>query len=271
MNYVEVHISLQDKALHDILIAELSDIDYEGFEEDGNDLKAFISVDTFSEEQLIEVKNTYDITYTTRVVEDQNWNAEWEKDFQPVTVGTFCTIRATFHLADTSVEHEIIITPKMSFGTGHHATTQMMIQQMSQLDFDGKKVLDFGTGTGVLAILAEKLKAARILAIDTDEWSYENTRENIERNEASKIDVRMGSLEVVKDSGYDIILANINRHILLQYMQDMKALLTPGGCVIMSGILDQDKSLIAAEAAKSGFVMGELLHQDKWICIRFNI
>lgn len=271
MNYVEVHIALQDKALHDILIAELSDIDYEGFEEDGNNLKAFIPVDSFSETQLKEVKDTYQVAYTTRVVEDQNWNAEWEKDFQPVTVGDFCTIRATFHPADTTVKHEIIITPKMSFGTGHHATTQMMIQQMSQLDFTGKKVLDFGTGTGVLAILAEKLNAASIFAVDTDEWSYENTLENIDRNNALKIDVRLGSLEAVNDSGYDIILANINRHILLQYMQDMKTLLAPGGCVLMSGILDQDKSLIAAEAAKAGFVMGEVLNQDKWICIRFYI
>lgn len=206
----------------------------------------------------------------TTVIEQQNWNEDWEKSFTPVTVSGFCTIRATFHKPDTSVLHDIIITPKMSFGTGHHATTQLMLQQMSTCDFEGKSVFDFGTGTGVLAILAEKLGAKEIVAVDNDEWSYENTLENIGYNNSKHIKVFRGSIEKAGLRKYDIVLANINRHILLEYMDEMKALLSSTGIIYMSGILDEDEQLITTEAAKSGFTFVSKVQQEKWICLCFS-
>lgn len=270
MNYIEVRIPA-GKELIDILVAELAECGFESFEEGDNQLLAYIKEDELDAQGLDEIIQRYNVVPEKRTVVQQNWNAEWEKDFHPVTVEGFCTIRADFHEPDNAVEHDIIITPKMSFGTGHHATTQLMIEQMRDISFEGKQVFDFGTGTGVLAILAARLGAAGVMAIDTDEWSYENTVENIERNGTEGITVKQGSLEVVGKACYDIILANINRHILLQYMADMKNMLNPGGIVVMSGILDEDKGIITQEAKKQGLIPKKEMARDKWICLSFTV
>lgn len=270
MKYIQVSFATTDIALREILTAVLAEQGFESFDEDSAHLHAYIQQQEFSSVLLPELEEHYGISGQTTEIEQRNWNEEWEKGFNPVTVDGFCTIRATFHDADTSVLHDIIITPKMSFGTGHHATTQLMMQQMRDCDFNGKRVFDFGTGTGVLAILAEKLGAKHIVAIDNDEWSYVNTIENISHNHSMNIEVFQGSIEKAGDDKYDVILANINRHILLQYMNHMQTLLAPGGLIFMSGILDEDEQLIVSEAIKSGFTFVSKMQQEKWICLSFS-
>jgi ribosomal protein L11 methyltransferase len=179
MAYIEIRFIEPSEEASDILIAMLSDLQYEGFEEEENILKAFIPKSLFNEERLKEIEEEFQLKYSVTELPDTNWNKVWESNFQPVIVENFCVVRAGFHEPIKDVEHEIIITPKMSFGTGHHATTYMMLQQMKDIDFKGKHVMDFGTGTGVLAILANKLGAASVIAIDSDSWSIENAAENL--------------------------------------------------------------------------------------------
>ena len=270
MNYVQITFAAADETLREVLVAYLAEQGFESFEEDSNGLQAYIQQDKYDRTLLGELEDELGVIGIAAIIEQQNWNEEWEKGFSPVTVDGFCTIRATFHEPDESVEHDIIITPKMSFGTGHHATTQLMVQQMREIDFAGKAVLDFGSGTGVLAILAQKLGATDITAIDNDEWSYENTIENMGYNDTEDIEVLKGSLEVVAGKKYDIILANINRHILIQYMADMKGTLNPGGTIIMSGILDEDEKIVTSEARKAGLEPVAKTQLDNWICLSFQ-
>ncbi|HEY9178177.1 MAG TPA: 50S ribosomal protein L11 methyltransferase, partial [Flavipsychrobacter sp.] len=248
MNYIQLRFAEPDAEKRAILIALLAEEGFDSFEEEQDALLAYIAKDLYTEDIVSAVGEMFTGAIETKEIAQQNWNEEWESGFQPVHVAGFCTIRAGFHAPDTTVPYEIIITPKMSFGTGHHATTRLMIQQMKTIDFAGKEVLDFGTGTGVLAILAEKLGAAGVLAIDNDEWSYENTLENVAVNNATGIDVQQGSLELAGDRKFDVILANINRHILLQYMHPMRAALKAGGVLLMSGILDADEQVVRQEA-----------------------
>ena len=173
-----IEISIQTTELQEVLIALLAEIGYEGFEEEEGLLKAFIKEGAFDRGALETLLADYGLEYVEQRIEDRNWNAEWEANFQPVVVDGFCAIRAHFHPPMPEMEHELVITPKMSFGTGHHATTYMMLQAMRGIDLRGKRVLDFGTGTGVLAILAERLGAAEVVAIDNDDWSIENAQEN---------------------------------------------------------------------------------------------
>jgi ribosomal protein L11 methyltransferase len=254
----------------DILIALLTDIGYDGFEEAGDNLLAYIGEPKFSEEELQKVADMIGVTYTLETIAPQNWNEVWESNFLPVIVDDFCTIRAHFHDIKITTPYQILITPKMSFGTGHHATTQLMIQLMREVDFRGKKVLDFGTGTGVLAILAEMLEATQVLAIDNDSWCVENAEENIMRNNCSRIVVKNGSLEIADAFAPDVILANINRHILLQYMGALHRLLQPGGTILMSGLLADDESIIKEAAGREGFIFSELRMQTNWIAMRFS-
>lgn len=267
MKYIQLRLQEPDGVQREILMAGLAEEGFESFEEEPAALVAYIQQDNYTDAVAQAVAEMHNGQAEIKEIEQQNWNAEWEAGFEPVRVDGFCTIRAGFHEPDTNVQHEVIITPKMSFGTGHHATTRLMIQQMRDVDFAGKDVLDFGTGTGVLAILAKKLGAADILAIDNDEWSYENTLENIETNDVAGIEVKQGSLEVAGARKFDIILANINRHILLQYMQPMRDALKSGGVLLMSGILDQDEQIILSEAKKAGFNNMTVFAEDKWLCI----
>ncbi len=267
MKYIQMRFAEPDVEKREILMAGLAEAGFESFEEEPESLVAYIPEAYYTEDLLAEVAEIFKGAPEVQAIAPQNWNADWEAGFEPVRVDGFCTIRAGFHAADTSVPYEIIITPKMSFGTGHHATTRLMIQQMKGTDFSGKDVLDFGTGTGVLAILAQKLGAANILAIDTDEWSYENTLENIAANEAAGIEVRRGSLEQAEGRQFNVVLANINRHILLEYMHRMRAVLRDDGVLMMSGILDQDEQIVVQEAKKAGFENLSVVAEDKWLCI----
>lgn len=266
MNYYQIHIPVTDAAIQEILIATLSELNFEGFEQQNTGLNAFIPEARFSESELHAVLTPFGLGFGSELIAQQNWNAQWEADFEPVVVGAFCTIRAHFHTLPVQTEHEVIITPKMSFGTGHHATTRLMVEQMQQLGFTGKTVLDFGTGTGILAILAEKLGAASVLGIDNDEWSFENAKENILLNECSRTEISMRDIDELVGP-YNIVLANINRHILLRYMERMYSLVVPGGTLLMSGLLTDDESVVGESAANAGFTLQSVQTLNNWITI----
>lgn len=270
MQYVKVSFQNTGQDVSDMLIALLADAGYDGFEEAGDGLWAYIEMPKFHAEELAAIATGQGVTYETELIPAQNWNALWESNFQPVTVDGFCTIRAHFHDMEVTTPYDIIITPKMSFGTGHHATTQLMMLMMKDMNLKGCSVLDFGTGTGVLAILAEMLGAATVTGIDNDEWSVENALENIARNNCTKISVLQGSIEDIEMEKVDVILANINRHILLRYMPALYERLNSGGTILMSGLLIADEEIIVNSAVANGFDFKQLKEQSNWIALRFG-
>jgi ribosomal protein L11 methyltransferase len=216
----------------------LDDFNPSGFEQTDESLKAYFPESDFAQDDIIAIVKGYD--YTRSEIAEQNWNAVWEQNFQPVIVDDFCAVRAHFHEPITTVQHEIVITPKMSFGTGHHATTYMMLQQMQHIDFQNKSVFDFGTGTGILAILAEKLGALKITAIDVDDWSIENAGENFERNGCHRITVSLSSN--LPNETFDVVLANINRNVIIQYLAALMKIIGPNGLVLFSGLMVDDEA-----------------------------
>lgn len=270
MQYFKLGFSTSDQDTKDVLIAILSEAGYEGFEETEEALFAYISEEQFEQQQLDGIAGQIGIKYSKETIAQQNWNQTWEQNFQPVIVDGFCTVRADFHKLERNTPYEVIITPKMSFGTGHHATTQLMITEMQHLNLKDKSVFDFGTGTGILAILAEMLGAKEVLAIDNDEWSYDNVIENIERNHSSKIIARKASIENIAEHQFEVILANINRHILLNYIKMMYDKMTLGGKILMSGILIEDIEIVKESALKAGL---KFMHQNElnnWILLVFE-
>ena len=265
MNFTRIHIEAGGEE-QEVLISRLTDLDALGFEQGDDYLLAYFTEDDFKSYEVNEVLQGRNFEITT--VAEKNWNEEWESHFQPVQVEDFCGIRAHFHPPFTGVQHEIIITPKMSFGTGHHATTHMMIRQMQDLDFQNKTVFDFGTGTGVLAILAEKLGAGKVVAIDNDTWSIENAAENLENNNCSRVVLALS--EELPQENFDIILANINRNILLKYMSSLAAVLNAGGRLLLSGLLSADETAITEAATVAGLHKQKLLERDNWISLLFS-
>ncbi|RYF88826.1 MAG: 50S ribosomal protein L11 methyltransferase, partial [Chitinophagaceae bacterium] len=203
-----------------MIVAMLMAGGFEGVEETDDQTVISISESAYDDAAVHAVFKQFGVEYSRRTIPQQNWNAQWESSFEPVKVGQFAAIRAAFHGPVPDVAHEIVITPKMSFGTGHHATTFLMIQEMSTIDFAGKTVTDFGTGTGVLAILAEKLGASKVLAIDNDDWSINNARENIETNSCKRI--QLEKAEVMLPNKVDIILANINLNVIVANLINLK-------------------------------------------------
>ena len=201
------------------------------------------------------------------IIEETNWNQVWESNFEPVVVDDFVSVRAEFHKPEKNPAHEIIITPKMSFGTGHHATTYMMIEQMRDLDFKDKEVFDFGTGTGILAILAHKMGAGRVEAIDVDEWSIDNARENFDRNGCTKCEVTLST--IIPNKHFDIILANINRNVLLQYASSLNAATKDAAYLLLSGLMIDDEGDITKEFMQQGFRLVKQSQRNNWICLLF--
>jgi ribosomal protein L11 methyltransferase len=268
-SHIEIIFPEPDPARREILILELVQLGFEGFEEKGDELKAYApeaslneaTFSAFCEEHLTSVQLE---AIKRTVLPEQNWNSTWESNFDPVVVGDFCAIRADFHEPISSTIHEIVITPKMSFGTGHHATTRLMIETMQQLPLADKQVVDFGTGTGVLAILAERLGAASVLALDNDSWSMENARENLERNGTKRIKLQMADNLNGLDSA-DIVLANINRHVLLSEMGGLGALIRTNGWLLLSGILEDDEAVMEAAAIAAGFTHVSTTKSGSWI------
>jgi ribosomal protein L11 methyltransferase len=264
--YYEVHFNNISATDSDILVALLSETNVNGFEEQENSLKVFFSEKDFDETTLVGMAGTVQATYDIKKIEEENWNQLWESNFSPVTVENWVAVRADFHAPISNVVHEIVITPKMSFGTGHHATTYMMLAQMQELQLTGKKVFDFGTGTGVLAILAKKMGAADITAVDYDEWSIENTRENMTRNHAEGITLIQADTAEVNNS-FDVILANINKNVILDNMETLARELNPGGTIFFSGLLIADQQDIVTAAQQFGLQLVKVAERNKWLFI----
>lgn len=267
MNYIEVTIHIRNKELQEILIAELSGENYYGFEEQEELFKAFIKEDEFNEEILKSILGNHQLLYKLNTIPEQNWNELWESNFEPITVDDFVGVRASFHPPVENVRHEIIITPKMSFGTGHHATTWMMMKAMESLDFSGKTVFDFGTGTGILAILAEKLGASEVLAVDYDDWCIQNATENLETNDCKKIILMKAETANVMQS-FDIILANINRNIIEDNFLFLAQNLAAGGTLLLSGLLKEDEPPILRQLEEYNLAYLNTLNRSGWIAIR---
>jgi ribosomal protein L11 methyltransferase len=264
-NYLSVSFKSKPE-ISGIITALLMDMGYEAAEEINDETIVSIKEDAFDEAALKEIMDPFNTVYTLTVVAPQNWNAQWESSFEPVQVDDFALIRASFHKKKETVLYDIIITPKMSFGTGHHATTYLVIQQMQELDFTNTSVIDFGTGTGVLAVLAEKLGAAAVYAIDNDEWSIENSRENIAANHCTVISLEMANEMRYKEKA-DIILANINLNVILENLAAIKNSLKSKGQVILSGLLASDEETISTALLANGFDIEKITHRNGWIAI----
>lgn len=247
------------------LIALLDDYNPTGFEQTDEKLDAYFSEEDFAKDDVLKILEGY--FFSLDEVGAKNWNEEWEKNFQPVVVDDFVAVRADFHQPLNGVEYEIVITPKMSFGTGHHATTHMMMQQMREIDFSNKNIFDFGTGTGILSILAEKLGAAKITAIDVDDWSIENAKENFARNNCSKIVVNLTSQ--IPAEKFDVVLANINRNVILDYMLQLGNVLGKGATLLFSGLLITDGPDIKLAAEKEGLSLQTQTERQGWLSLLF--
>jgi ribosomal protein L11 methyltransferase len=267
MNYWQVIIQDISEERQEELIGKLAELNAEGFEQSGSELKAYFSENLFNKADIKSSVEGY--SFSIEEIPEQNWNHLWETNFEPVVVKDFCAIRADFHQPIKGVQHEILITPKMSFGTGHHATTYMMIEQMQNIEFVSKKVLDFGTGTGILAILAEKLGASSVTAIDNDEWSIKNAEENIVTNNCNKINLQLAST-VPPHKHYDVILANINKNVISENIKALEAMLHPAAYLLISGLLQTDEEDILATALSTGsLAISNIERKNGWVSILF--
>ncbi len=267
MNFLQFDFETHNREETEKLVALLAEQGFDGFEEDGMTLIAFVPESKFNNEAFEKTLERFSIlSYAKTVIENINWNQQWEEGFEPVLVDDFAAIRAHFHKPVKNVQHEIIITPKMSFGTGHHATTYMMVQQMKAINFSGKAVLDFGTGTGVLAILAAKSGAASILAIDNDEWSITNAKENCIQNNCKKIIIQQADQIPLSDE-FDIILANINLNVIQANLSAMVAVALPGAKILLSGFLATDKSALTESMEANQLKELKTCTNKEWLCI----
>jgi ribosomal protein L11 methyltransferase len=252
----------------DILMVELMDLGYEAFEESPHGLKAYILSEHFTRGRVNALRIMRDphvtINFSAREVPDINWNARWEREFQPIELDGQVRVRAEFHPAKEGFRHDIIITPRMAFGTGHHATTRMMMLAMLQLDLAGQQVCDLGCGTGVLAILAEKLGAATVLAIDNDPEAVGNARRNAASNRCQRVVVEKGGTDLKERDRYGTILANIERNTLVHAMPAMSAALSCKGRLLLSGFVKKDEEVLAEAARKNGLGHVLTMEEGEW-------
>lgn len=272
MVYIQYEFFTRDEALRDFIISLLPEVGFEGFEELPDSVRAFIPGPALVHEDVLDIlqlNNLSHIEFQCTTIEQQNWNEIWEKSFEPLLIAGQVSIRAPFH-EPIPATHELIIEPKMSFGTGHHATTALMIEQMLDIDMQGLDVVDFGSGTGVLAILAERLGAAHVLAMDNEEWAVENCHENITRNHSTKVKVIFADKMDVVTQQFDIMLANINRNVIMKNLQSWSTFLKPGSVLVISGILVTDTRDITDLASSLGFELTRQLTRDGWVSICFR-
>ncbi|MDX9845736.1 MAG: 50S ribosomal protein L11 methyltransferase [Tenuifilaceae bacterium] len=270
MNYTEVNIEIKPYSQQntEILTALLAELGFDSFTDSDSGLIAYIPTSQFNENELTLLLNNLpfdvEVNYVVAHIADQNWNTKWESNFDPITVENFCRVRAPFHKPEPGYSLEIVIEPKMAFGTGHHQTTWLMIREMFSIDLMGKTILDMGCGTGILAIVAEKLGASRVTAIDNDSWAYENSMENVSANRCSRINVVLGDASSLKDENYDVILANINLNILLNDLPTYRKHMNTKGYLLMSGILTSDIQTISEAAKENGLSVLATKSKNDW-------
>lgn len=277
MAYLEFEIPVRSwsNSEIEILYALMSQIGFEGFVEGEDDIQAYIEERRFSSEefnQLIDELAAINIKvqYRYHLTEDQNWNKEWEKKFSPVVVDEEVLIRAPFHDSGDDLKYTLVIEPKMSFGTGHHHTTRLMIRAMGRMNMEGKRILDMGCGTGVLGIFGCQKGASRVLGVDFDQWAYENALENTGRNEAVNMEVRLGDVGVLGHEMFDIILANITRNTLVRDMSEYYRHLVDEGQILVSGILAEDAQYVLNEAYRCGLFHENTEEESNWISLSFT-
>ena len=269
-NYLEFNFNISPlQPWNEILMAELIEIGFDSFTEEHNGILAYIQKDLLDEKQLKEINmfsnEAVEISYTYQEMPNINWNEEWEKNFEPINVENQVSIRAEFH-SNQNLPHEIIIQPKMSFGTGHHATTYLMIQQMLDMDFENKTVLDMGCGTSVLAIFAKQKGAGKTVAIDIDEWSVENSKENAARNNV-ELEISQGTADNLGAENFDIILANINRNILISDIPTYVSVLNNVGQLLLSGLCFFDVDDILEVCNEHKLTLKRKLQREEWVSL----
>lgn len=273
MNYYELVCTSASPEHSEILIVQLGELGFESFVDTENGFNAYIQEELYTSEvkkEIVQLNSLIQFNSKVQFIADQNWNEKWEKNFEPINVKDICYIRASFHPRVTSIKYDIIINPKMSFGTGHHETTRLVISQMLELDWKGKVVCDMGCGTSILAILAEMMGAASVLAVDTDEWAVENSLENIDTNNMQGVVVKKGDAQLLAGKTFHVILANINRNILLNDMGRYAQSLDKQGFLIVSGFFDIDAPLIISSAESVGMRILNRMAQNKWTMLCFS-
>lgn len=277
MNYIEVTFTCApyNEIVSEVLSATLGEIGFESFIDAEDGLKAYVQEQLFDQSAIDAVLSEFPLEgkygYEVAKIEDRNWNEEWEKNyFKPLVIDDRCIIQSTFHNVAPTYEYNIYIDPKMAFGTGHHQTTELVIREILKSDFAGKSLLDMGCGTAILAILASMRGANPILAIDIDEWAYDNAIENFKLNNVSNVDLQIGGADLLKpERTFDVILANINRNILLNDIHAYAAVLNKGGELLMSGFYTEDIPSITNECVKHGLSFTYSNSKDNWVVVRF--
>ena len=260
-----VHIGASEES--ESLLAFLAEAGFDGMEELADRLIAYRADNDWDRSEVDAYLADRGLSYSYELMEKTNWNQLWESNFEPVQVDDFVGMRASFHPPFLNVQHELIITPKMSFGTGHHATTRLMIHAMRDQVVPEARVLDFGTGTGVLAILAKKMGAGHVVGIDVEDWSVENAIENAQENKVNDI-VFVCADRITNSGPFDLVLANINRNILLEHLSAMQTVLAPSGRLIMSGIIEEDLPVMDQALVQQGFQRVRYAQEKGWVCIQ---
>jgi ribosomal protein L11 methyltransferase len=278
IDYIELNCFLTpySEEIADIIVCELCELDFESFDTESEYVKAYIPENKFDNKKIEDsmiinhLKKEYDIKFSIQKIENKDWNAEWEANFQPIVIKDIVCVRGSFHPKNENCKYDVVINPKMSFGTGHHSTTALMLEHISETVKEGSKILDMGCGTSLLGIFASKCGAKEIVGIDIDEWAYNNSLENIELNSITNMKLMLGDAERLKElESFDIIFANINRNILINDMHYYVSHLENGGNLIMSGFYSQDLKLIKEEATRQGLRYIEHKEDNNWVAVKF--
>lgn len=271
MNYIEIAIEIprSNPDLSDIIVAFLANVEFESFSEENGKLLAYVQEKLYDKEATLEILNNFKVDYTEKIIPQENWNKQWEENFSPIVVDDNLAIKAPFHTENFKTKHTIVIEPKMSFGTGHHATTSMMCKLISELDLEGKSGLDMGCGTGILAIYASLLGAQKLMAIDIDEWAYENTIENAERNGVNNITAKQGDVEDIPNNINDFVFANINLNILKKQIPTYAKVMKSGAPLLLSGFFTTEIPQIREVCGNNGLEFVKNITQDEWTACVF--
>ncbi len=273
MNY-NAYTLTNDPELNEIMIALLAEAPFDTFEEHETGITAYLQADKGYEPEaealLAELAEQFEMQWVKTFIKGENWNEIWETNFHPVVVRDFCAVRADFHAPIEGVQHELVINPKMAFGTGHHETTWMCLSALETLPLQDLELFDYGCGTGILAIMASKLGAKHIEAVDIESESYLNTIENSKINGVENVTAGLGDITAIEGTSFDGVFANINRHIILESLPRLRALTKPGGWLLVSGILLQDEEIVTNAAKEVGFTPKEVWNRGNWLCIWFE-